>query len=258
MADVASGRALLIATAGGHLTQLISLAHRLGLDPAEAKWATVPTTQSRSILSGRDVVWADYSSPRDLRGFAGHLALARRVTTREDFAVAISTGASLAPPFLAVARSRGIASLTDLARQAPGLRLGSDLEFLRRPEWQAVRTAYGLRFASSRSYSPTFMYRALESGDVDLISAFSSDGRIAADRLAVLTDPKGAAPGYDALLLVSPAHAHDQRFIAALAPLIGAIPVAAMQRANYLVDRDREKFSPQAAARVLAAGLAKH
>ena len=156
------------------------------------------------------------------------------------------------------ARSRGIASLTDLARQAPGLRLGSDLEFLRRPEWQAVRTAYGLRFASSRSYSPTFMYRALESGDVDLISAFSSDGRIAADRLAVLTDPKGAAPGYDALLLVSPAHAHDQRFIAALAPLIGAIPVAAMQRANYLVDRDREKFSPQAAARVLAAGLAKH
>lgn len=152
-------------------------------------------------------------------------------------------------------RARGIASLADLARQAPGLRLGSDLEFLRRPEWQAVQAAYGLRFAASRSYSPTFMYRALESGDVDVISAFSSDGRIAADRLAVLSDPKGAIPGYDALLLVSPAHAHDRRFVAALAPLVGAIPVAAMQRANFLVDRDRDKLSPLAAARVLAASL---
>jgi osmoprotectant transport system permease protein len=121
-----------------------------------------------------------------------------------------------------------------------------------------MRNAYGLRFAFSRSYSPTFMYRALESGDVDVISAFSSDGRIAADRLTVLTDPKGAAPGYDALLLVAPAHAHDRRFIAALTPLVGAIPVALMQRANYLVDRDQDKFSPQAAAKVLETNLPRH
>ena len=157
----------------------------------------------------------------------------------------------------AVARARGIASLADLAAQAPGLRLGSDLEFLRRPEWQAVRSTYGLRFAASRSYSPTFMYRALESGDVDVISAFSSDGRIAADRLTVLTDPRGAVPGYDALLLVAPAHAHDQRLVAALAPLLRAIPVALMQRANYLVDRDRDKLSPQAAAQFLATAIGR-
>lgn len=157
----------------------------------------------------------------------------------------------------AAARAHGVATLTDLARAAPGLRLGSDLEFLRRPEWQAVHTAYGLRFGMSRSYSPTFMYRALESGDVDVISAFSSDGRIAADRLAVLTDPRGAIPGYDALLLVSPSHARDNRLVAALAPLVGAIPVSLMQRANYLVDRDRDKLSPQAAARVLATQISK-
>ena len=155
-----------------------------------------------------------------------------------------------------MARARGMTSLTDLAAQAPTLRLGSDLEFLRRPEWQAVRNAYGLRFGTTRSYSPTFMYRALESGDVDVISAFSSDGRIAADRLTMLTDPKGAVPGYDALLLVSPAHARDARFVAALKPLVGAIPVALMQRANYLVDRDHDKLSPQAAARILAGQIA--
>lgn len=155
------------------------------------------------------------------------------------------------------ARARGIATLADLARQAPGLRLGADLEFLRRPEWQAVRSAYGLRFGLSRSYSPTFMYRALESGDVDVISAFSSDGRIAAERLAVLADPLEATPGYDALLLVSPAHAQDRRLLAALAPLVHAIPVALMQRANYLVDRDRDKLTPHAAARVLSAQIGK-
>ncbi|MEJ0041410.1 MAG: glycine betaine ABC transporter substrate-binding protein [Rhizomicrobium sp.] len=40
-------------------------------------------------------------------------------------------------------------------------------------------------------------------GDVDVISAFSSDGRIAQYDLKVLTDPKGALPPYDAILLVS-------------------------------------------------------
>src|SRR3546814_19947446 len=33
------------------------------------------------------------------------------------------------------ARARGIATLDDLARQAPRLTLGSDLEFLERPAW---------------------------------------------------------------------------------------------------------------------------
>ena len=135
------------------------------------------------------------------------------------------------------------------------LTLGADLEFLSRPEWRAVREAYGLRFAASRAYAPSFMYRALESGQADVISAFSSDGRIAADDLAVLPDPAHALPGYDAILLVSPAHAGDQRFLGAIRRLIGAIPVEAMRRANYMVDRDRDKASPEAAARWLAAQL---
>ena len=92
------------------------------------------------------------------------------------------------------------------------------------------------------------MYRALASGDADVISAFSSDGRIAADHLRVLTDPRGAIPGYDSILLVSPHHAGDARFLAALQPLVGHVPVAAMRQANYLVDRDADKRSPEQAA----------
>jgi osmoprotectant transport system permease protein len=150
------------------------------------------------------------------------------------------------------AKRRGIASLSDLVAAAPELTLGSDLEFLERPEWAAVRRAYPLRFKATTPYAPTFMYRALASGDADVISAFSSDGRIAADRLTVLDDPRHAIPGYDALLMVAPGRAKDARFVAALAPLVGRVPVAAMREANYQVDRDTGKRSPEQAAGWLA------
>jgi len=149
------------------------------------------------------------------------------------------------------ARSMGIASLDDLAAAAPRLQLGADLEFLTRPEWRAVRGAYGLRFAGQRSYSPTFMYRAVADGSADVISAFSSDGRIAALGLEVLADPRRALPSYDALLLVSPTHARDPRLQRALAPLVGAISVERMRQANLMVDRDADKRTPEQAARWL-------
>jgi osmoprotectant transport system permease protein len=153
------------------------------------------------------------------------------------------------------ARALGVASIADLARQAPSLTLGADLEFLSRPEWKAVASAYGLRFRAQRSYQPTFMYRAVAGGDVDVISAFSSDGRIAADRLVVLSDPRGAIPPYDAVVLIAPGRAGDARLRRALAPLIGRIPVEAMRAANLSVDRDDDKVAPGEAAKALAAKL---
>ncbi|MDQ2878638.1 MAG: ABC transporter permease/substrate-binding protein [Pseudomonadota bacterium] len=149
------------------------------------------------------------------------------------------------------AARRHVTSIADLTAIAPHLRFATDIEFLERPEWAAVRKAYDLRFAAAHPYQPTFMYKALESKTADVISAFSSDGRIAADKLTVLADPKGAIPGYDAVLLLSPRRSHDARFIAALKPLIGRIPVAAMREANYMVDRDDDKASPEVAARWL-------
>ena len=154
------------------------------------------------------------------------------------------------------ARALNVASLTDLAREAPQLTLGSDIEFLSRPEWKAVDAAYGFTFKTKRSFQPTFMYRALAGGDADVISAFSSDGRIAADRLVVLADPKGAIPPYDAVILISPKRADDRRLIEALRPLVGAVPVEAMRAANYSVDRDTAKVTPKEAAQALERALA--
>lgn len=153
------------------------------------------------------------------------------------------------------ARADGFVSVADVAAKAKTLTLGSDLEFLSRPEWAALKQAYGLAFSAEKSFSPTFMYRALNEGAADVISAFSSDGRIAADRLTVLTDPKGAIPAYDAVILISPRRATDGRLRRALEPLIGAIPVERMREANLMVDRDDQKATPREAAKVLAAKL---
>jgi osmoprotectant transport system permease protein len=95
------------------------------------------------------------------------------------------------------------------------------------------------------------MYRALSGGEADVISAFSSDGRIAADNLVVLTDPKGALPPYDAVILISPKRASDGRLTQALSPLLGSIGAEEMRAANYSVDRDRNKLAPAEAARTL-------
>jgi osmoprotectant transport system permease protein len=153
------------------------------------------------------------------------------------------------------ARELGVASIADLTRAAPRLTFGADLEFLSRPEWTSLKAAYGLNFAAQRSYSPTFMYRAVEDGSVDVISAFSSDGRIAAQGLVVLSDPKGAIPSYDAVILISPKRAKDVRIRQALTPLIGKIPVESMREANLMVDRDADKVSPRDAARALARAI---
>lgn len=157
------------------------------------------------------------------------------------------------------ARQLGVTTLVDLARVAPQLTFGTDLEFQSRPEWKSLREAYELRFRAIKSYNPTFMYRALDDGQADVITAFSSDGRILAQNLVTLDDPKNAFPHYDAIVLIAQKRADDAKLRAALQPFVGAIDLARMRRANLEVDRDQEKLTPRAAAEKLGreAGLLK-
>jgi osmoprotectant transport system permease protein len=81
------------------------------------------------------------------------------------------------------------------------------------------------------------MYQALQSGAVDVISAFSTDGRIAADDLVVLEDERGAIPPYDAIVLVGRRlSTQAPAGVAALAQLSGSIDSQRMRRANLAVD----------------------
>ena len=149
------------------------------------------------------------------------------------------------------AQALGITSVADLARVSAGMAIGGDYEIFSRPEWQALRKSYGLQFRQQRQMQPIFMYKAAGDGDVDVITAFSSDGRIAQFGLVTLTDPKHAIPPYDAIVLLAPKRANDTALIRSLRPLIGQIPVARMREANLAVSRDNGQLSPAEAAAML-------
>ncbi len=130
----------------------------------------------------------------------------------------------------------GIRSIADLARHAEGLTIGGDPEVFGRSEWKRVRAAYGLQAARTRGMDSTFMYDAVRDGQVDVITAYSTDGRIAAYDLLVLKDPKQAFPPYDAILLVAPGASKLPGLLDALRPLVNRISNTAMREANRLVD----------------------
>ena len=126
----------------------------------------------------------------------------------------------------------GVTSIADLQRLAPRLSIAGDYEFFGRPEWKAIEKAYGLSFPKQRQMQAEFMYPAVAAREVDVIAAYTSDGRIREFQLRVLDDPKRAIPPYDAILLVSPRRAADEEFLATLQPLTNAISLEAMREAN--------------------------
>jgi osmoprotectant transport system permease protein len=141
-----------------------------------------------------------------------------------------------------------LATLADLARHSRGLTLASDYEFFAREEWRAVEREYGLAFRERRTMDPSLLYQAVAARQVDVVTAYSSDGRIAALDLVVLRDEKQAIPPYDAVVLASPRRARgDPALLDALRRLEGSIDQSRMRALNRLVDEDGK--SPGDAAR---------
>ncbi|MBI1914632.1 MAG: ABC transporter permease/substrate-binding protein [Planctomycetes bacterium] len=135
-------------------------------------------------------------------------------------------------------------SLENLAawakRRRGKLRIGGDSQFFTRPEWTRLRELYGLYDGKIEELAmdPTLMYGAVRDGQVDVIVAYTSDGRIPAYGLEVLKDPQRAFPPYDAILLLSPAASRRPGLKEALGPLVDAVRLEAMRKANYRVDVD--------------------
>jgi UDP-N-acetylglucosamine--N-acetylmuramyl-(pentapeptide) pyrophosphoryl-undecaprenol N-acetylglucosamine transferase len=101
--------ALLVASTGGHLAQLHRLRPRIAeLAGRRIRWVTFDTPQSRSLLAGEDVVYANFTAPRDARAIVSNFPLARQVLARGDVDLVVSTGSGVALSFLPIARMRGI------------------------------------------------------------------------------------------------------------------------------------------------------
>jgi UDP-N-acetylglucosamine transferase subunit ALG13 len=101
--------AVLVAAAGGHLAQLQRLVPRLpGVD--DRVWVTFDSAQSRSSLRGERVEFVSYPRPRDVVRTTGHFRAASRVLRSCHPSVVVSTGSSIAVPFLALAARHCIPS----------------------------------------------------------------------------------------------------------------------------------------------------
>jgi osmoprotectant transport system permease protein len=221
----------------------------------------------RALANGDIDVYVDYSGTLWLNAMGRNDVFPRKIMLQElSHWLKSQYGILLLGPLgfenayaLAMRRSRadalGIHTIQDLAVKGSDFSLGTDLEFMNRPEWKNLRDAYSLSFRSQRSFSPTIMYQALTDDVVDVISAFSSDGRIKANDLVVLVDTMQVMPTYDAVILISPKLANDTNFIKSISPLIGGISIENMREANYQVDRRSDKRSPKEAARFLAGTL---
>ncbi len=90
-----------------------------------------------------------------------------------------------------------IKRISDLKPQAKDLVLGSTIEFSSRPDGiPGLTKQYGLTFKDTRVMDPGLVYTAVASKQVDVISGFSTDGRIPRLKLAVLEDDQKFFPPY--------------------------------------------------------------
>ena len=147
----------------------------------------------------------------------------------------------------------GLRTISDLVDHAPRLGIGADVEFFARPEWSAVRDTYGLAFREQRAMDASLMYQAAATEEVDVIAAYTTDGRITAYDLRVIEDDRGAIPPYDAIVLAGSRLAREAPdVLRALGRLDGAIDAERMRGMNLRVDERGEAPGTVAAAFVEA------
>jgi osmoprotectant transport system substrate-binding protein/osmoprotectant transport system permease protein len=137
------------------------------------------------------------------------------------------------------ARALGLRTIDDAVPAAPRWRAGFGYEFLERPDgYPGLARVYGLRFAEPpRVMDLTLSYRALASGQVDLIAGDATAGLIQSLDLVQLEDDRRYFPPYDAAIVARSATLLRYPPVrAALDHLAGRISPADMRALNYAAD----------------------
>lgn len=155
------------------------------------------------------------------------------------------------------AAGQGIESISGLAPIAGELRAGWTAEFSERPDgYPGLAERYGFEFGSVRDLDAALMYEALAADEVDVISAFATDGRIAAYNLRPLQDDRNFFPPYYAAPVVrSETLESHPELVEVLGTLAGRLPDETMQRLNLEVDQEGRSPADVAREFLVAEGL---
>ena len=137
------------------------------------------------------------------------------------------------------ARSRGLRTVDDAARESAHWRAGFGYEFVERPDgYPGLAKAYGMRFAEApRVMDLTLSYRALAAGQVDMIAGDATAGLIKGLDLFQLEDNRHYFPPYDAAAVARAATLlRYPQLRTALEKLSGRVSAADMRAMNYAAD----------------------
>ena len=125
----------------------------------------------------------------------------------------------------------------------PPWRLGVGYEFESRPDGlSGLEATYGLKFAGApRTMDLGLLYRALSSGQVDMVAGNSTDGPIRALGFVVLEDDRHYFPPYEAVPVVLADSLRRQPGIQlAMDRLAGKVSAEEVRGMNYAVDSEHK------------------
>jgi len=152
----------------------------------------------------------------------------------------------------------GVEKISDLAAHADTLRAGFDPAFLDRDDgYPGLTKHYGFQFkAAPAQLAIGLMYKACKHGQVDVIDAFSTDGRIGKFALVILDDDKHFFPPYAAAFVVRGKTLRKHPEVReALESLAGKIDTATMQQLNHAVDEEGAREAGVARKFLVSTGL---
>ncbi len=137
------------------------------------------------------------------------------------------------------ARRRGLRTIDDAVPASAHWRAGFGYEFVERPDgYTGLAKTYGLRFPDApRVMDLTLSYRALASGQVDLIAGDATAGLIKGLDLVQLEDTRHYFPPYDAAMVArAETLLRYPQVRTALERLSGRVSAADMRAMNYAAD----------------------
>ena len=152
----------------------------------------------------------------------------------------------------------GVETISDLIAVSGDLTFGGTQEFLVRPDGlPGMMEVYeGLEFADAQGFEAGLLYQAVDAGDVDVISAFATDGRIPGLGLVTLEDDLGFFPPYYAAPVVRQELLDEDPALAdVLNSLAGSLDDQTMATLNAQVDVEGEEPEDVARAFLEEQGL---
>ena len=156
------------------------------------------------------------------------------------------------------AEQLGIEQISDLIAHKDRLKAAFDPAFLDRDDgYPGLCKAYGFKFTQSPGQLAIgLMYKQCNNGQIDVIDAFSTDGRIAKFDLRILEDDKRFFPPYDAAFVARAETLRKYPKVReALELLAGRIDNRTMQKLNYAVDEEGQTERKVAEEFLKAQGL---